>query len=381
MKKIGIVISGKEDSGGLSQYSWSLIDALKNDQFNRYIIFCEKENMVVRNSNVFEVRLISKEFNLLNKIIIFFSYLFVIRSKIIFSKKSLTIFSDIDYFIVPSASGYPHFFLGKPFVFTLHDLQDRYFPEYFSKIQIFLRRIMHRALSMRASKILCESIFVKNDIIKFLKIDTNKIHIVPGPAPKSLINFKINLSKLDIIKKKYNIQNKFIFYPAQTWKHKNHIRLIDAFEVVSSKFNDVDLVLTGAPKSNHSRVIDKIANSKISSRIKYLGYADYSELPYLYKASEFLVMPSLFESISIPIYESFSLKVPVMCSNITSIPEQVGDAALIFDPWDIKDISDKMIMYLNNQDLKEEMGLKGYKKIQNLNHYDYCKRLINIFNS
>ena len=92
-------------------------------------------------------------------------------------------------------------------------------------------------------------------------------------------------------------------------------------------------------------------------------------------------MPSLFESISIPIYESFSLKVPVMCSNITSIPEQVGDAALIFDPWDIKDISDKMIMYLNNQDLKEEMGLKGYKKIQNLNHYDYCKRLINIFNS
>ena len=105
MKKIGIVISGKEDSGGLSQYSWSLIDALKNDQFNRYIIFCEKENIVVRNSNVFEVRLISKEFNLLNKIIIFFSYLFVIRSKIIFSKKSLTIFSDIDYFIVPSASG------------------------------------------------------------------------------------------------------------------------------------------------------------------------------------------------------------------------------------------------------------------------------------
>ena len=60
---------------------------------------------------------------------------------------------------------------------------------------------MHRALSMRASKILCESIFVLNDIIKFLKIDTNKIHIVPGPAPKSLINFKINLSKLDIIKK------------------------------------------------------------------------------------------------------------------------------------------------------------------------------------
>ena len=124
--------------------------------------------------------------------------------------------------------------------------------------------------------------------------------------------------------------------------------------------------------------MDKIAKSKSSCRIKYLGYIDYSELPYLYKASEFLVMPSLFESISIPIYESFSLKVPVVCSNITSLPEQVGDAALTFDPLNIKDISDKMLMYLNNHNLKKQMSVKGHKRIQGFNHSEYCKKLLNI---
>ena len=378
MKKIGIVISGKEDSGGLSQYSWSLIDALKNDKLNKYTIFCEKENKAIINSGIFKVEIINKDFNLFNKIIIFFSYLFSIRSKIIFSSKNTSKFKDIDCFIVPSASGYPHFFLDKPFIFTLHDLQDRYFPRYFSIFQIFLRRIMHRALAMKASKILCESKSVKNDIIKFLKIDKNKIHIIPAPPPISLMNFKINSSDLIRIKKKYNISDKFILYPAQTWIHKNHIRLIDAFELVASKFNNLELVLTGAPKSNHVRVMDKIAKSKSSCRIKYLGYIDYSELPYLYKASEFLVMPSLFESISIPIYESFSLKVPVVCSNITSLPEQVGDAALTFDPLNIKDISDKMLMYLNNHNLKKQMSVKGHKRIQRFNHSEYCKKLLNI---
>jgi glycosyltransferase involved in cell wall biosynthesis len=381
MNKIGIVVSGKEDSGGISQYTCSLIDALKKDQYNKYVIFCEKENEAIKNSNFFEVRVINKQFNFWKKIIIFFLYFLIIRSKIIFSKKELTLFSDIDYFVVPTTSGYPHFFLNKPFIFTLHDLQERYLPNYFSQIQRFIKHIMYRALSISASKIICESKFVKFDIIKFLKIDKKKIVIISAPPPMSLINFKINLLKKNMIKEKYNIQNRFIFYPAQTWIHKNHIRLIDAFKVISNQFTDLDLILTGAQKSNHSKVINKIGESKLTSRIKYLGYIDYSDLPYLYKLSEFLIMPTLFESISIPIYESFSLKVPVACSNVVSLPEQVGDAALIFDPWDVNDIANKMIMYLNDSGLREKMGQKGYDRIQGFNHDSYCQKMLNIFSN
>lgn len=377
MNKVGIVISGKEQAGGVIQYICSLIDGLKKDKFNKYIIFCEKENEIIKNSS-FEVRIIKNKYNLFNKMIDLFLYLFIIRSKINIPKKDLVLFADIDYFIAPTSSIYPHFFLKKPFIVTLHDLQERYFPENFTRYERFLRWITNRALSSTASKILCESIFVKSDIIKFLNINSNKIAVIAAPPPALLLNHEINTSKIDIIKKKYNIKKKFIFYPAQTWIHKNHIRLIDAFKIVSNKFIDVDLILTGAPKSNHSNVINKIKNNNLSNRVRYLGYIDYLDLPYLYKLSEFLIMPSLFESVSIPIYESFALKVPVACSNVVALPEQVGDSALIFDPLDITDMSNKMIMYLDNQELGKKMGHKGYERIKGHNHDEYCKKLLGI---
>jgi glycosyltransferase involved in cell wall biosynthesis len=380
MNKVGIVISGRERAGGVAQYICSLIDALKKDQSNKYIIFCEKENDIIKNSS-FEIRIIKKKNNFLDKIINLILYLFIIRSKIFFSKKDLILFTDIDYFIAPATSTFPHFFLGKPFIVTLHDLQEKYFPEHFTRFERFLRWVVNRALSKSASKILCESEFVKSDIIKFLKVESNKIAVIPAPPPEALLNYKINLSKKNIIKEKYNIKNKFIFYPAQTWIHKNHERLIDAFKIVSNQFIEIDLILTGAPKSNHSTVINKIINSNLSSRIMYLGYIDYSDLPYLYKLSEFVIMPSLFESISIPIYESFALKVPVLCSNVVGLPEQVGDSALTFNPFDIKDISNKMIIYLSNKNLREQMSHKGYERIKVLNHDLYCQKLLKILSS
>jgi len=379
MNKVGIVVSGKEQAGGTIQYISSLIDALKKDQANKYIIFCEKENKVIKNSS-FEVRIIKKS-GFWKKIIMLISYLFILRSKIIFSKKDLILFSDITFFVVPSSDVFPHFFLDKPFIVTMHDFQEKYYPDNFTIFEKFLRWVFNRALSKSASKILCESTSVKSDIIKFFKVDSSKIIVIPAPPPESFLNYKINLSKENTIKKKYNIKSKFIFYPAQTWIHKNHIRLIEAFKIVSAKFFDVDLVLTGAPKSNHSKVINKIINSNLSNRIIYLGYIDYVDLPYFYKLSQFLIMPSLFESISIPIYESFSLKVPVACSNIVSIQEQVGDSVLIFNPFDINDMSNKMIMYLNNQDLREEMGRKGYERIKDFNHDIYCQKLLKILSS
>ena len=91
-------------------------------------------------------------------------------------------------------------------------------------------------------------------------------------------------------------------------------------------------------------------------------------------------MPSLFESVSIPVYESFALKVPVACSNVVSLPEQVGDAALLFDPLNIEDIVEKMMMYLNDKDLRHKMSLRGYDRVRNFNHDNYCYELVKNFN-
>jgi glycosyltransferase involved in cell wall biosynthesis len=96
--------------------------------------------------------------------------------------------------------------------------------------------------------------------------------------------------------------------------------------------------------------------------------------------SQFLVMPTLFESVSIPIYEAFALEVAVCSSNVVALPEQVGDAGIIFDPNDSSDIAEKIIMYLENDELRMQKAKVGFEKVVNFNHNEYRKKLISIIN-
>ena len=125
----------------------------------------------------------------------------------------------------------------------------------------------------------------------------------------------------------------------------------------------------------------KIKGLQLQNSVIYLGYIDYSDLPFLYKMSKFLVMPTLFESISIPIYEAFSLKVAVCCSNVVALPEQVGEAGLLFDPNNEKDIAKKMTMYLRNDELLTEKAELGCLKINSFDYETYKKSILEIINS
>jgi glycosyltransferase involved in cell wall biosynthesis len=126
--------------------------------------------------------------------------------------------------------------------------------------------------------------------------------------------------------------------------------------------------------------VQKIEVLDLKDKVKHLGYIDYEDLPYLYKMSQMLVMPSLFESVSIPIYEAFALGVPVCSSNVVALPEQVGDAGLLFDPKNEYDIAEKILMYLDNKDLMHKMAMKGCNKIANFNHNEYRKKLLYVLN-
>ena len=244
-----------------------------------------------------------------------------------------------------------------------------------------LRWLNNRALSKTADKILCESQFVKNDIVKFLGIDPNKVQVVQSPPPKCFNSSTIDANLYKIIKEKYNLPEEYIFYPAQFWPHKNHIKLLEAFGIVKKEFNDLKLVFTGSKQNNFQSVDRRIQELQLENNIVYLGYIDYSDLPFLYKMSKFLVMPTLFESISIPIYEAFSLKVAVCCSNVVALPEQVGEAGLLFDPNNENDIAEKMIMYLNDSTLLEEKASLGYLKINSFDYEAYKNNIIEIIGS
>ena len=379
MIKIGILAFGSEDIGGAYQYAQSIIDALKEDKNKNYIIFCNKNDDRFDNYKL-EVRKIDKPHNKTSeKIIRVFQQLFCIRRPWIYTKNELDIFADIDTFLSPSISIYPHFYLNKPFVFTLHDMQERYFPEFFNMKEKVVRWLSRRILTNFADKIICESSFVKKDIINFIGVDESRIYVIQSPPPEIFLNFKFEEKRFQIVKDKYNLNERFIFYPAQCWFHKNHFKLVEAFKIVSKTFDDVNLILTGSKMNNYNNLIQKIDMLSLQDRVKHLGYIDYEDLPYFYKMSQFLVMPTLFESVSIPIYEAFALEVAVCSSNVVALPEQVGDAGLIFDPNDIHDMASSMIKYLEDDNLRKEKAKQGLERVKGFNHENYRIKLLEIF--
>ena len=381
MKKIGILAFGDPKGGGVYQYTRSIIDVITQDKNNIYIVFTDANNDSFDEYNI-EIRKINKpNIFTLNKLIRFLQILLLIRKPFFFTKSEKDIFLDIDKFICPVISLYPHFYLNKPFVFTLHDMQERYYPYFFTLRDKVIRWLNNRSLSKTADKILCESQFVKSDIIKFLEADPNKVHVVQSPPPKCFNSSTIDENLYKTIKAKYNLPEEYIFYPAQFWPHKNHIKLLEAFGIVKKEFKDLKLVFTGSKQKNFQNVDRRIQELQLENDIVYLGYIDYSDLPFLYKMSKFLVMPTLFESISIPIYEAFSLKVAVCCSNVVALPEQVGEAGLIFDPNNENDIAKKMIMYLSNNKLLTEKAEQGYLKINSFDYGAYKKSILEIINS
>lgn len=376
MKKIGILAFGDKYNGGVYQYTQSIIDALKEDKTKIYIIFCNSDDDRFDHYDL-EIRKIDKTISsFFVKIVRALQFLLLIQKPLFFKKDELDKFNDIYKFISPAISAYPHFYINKPFVFTLHDMQERYYPQFFSRYERFSRWLNNQTLARSADKIICESDFVKNDIIKFTGVDANKISSIQSPPPKHFLNCKLEGEQFAKVNEKYDLPEKFIFYPAQCWLHKNHIKLLDAFKIVSKKYNDVYLILTGSQQNNFNNLMARINELELEGRVKHLGYIDYEDLPYFYKMSQFLVMPTLFESVSIPIYEAFTLEVAVCSSNVVALPEQVGGAGLIFDPYNIGDIAEKMMMYLSDVELKNEKARLGFERISGFNHDAYREKLL-----
>ena len=377
--KIGILAFGPPGAG-VYQYTQSIIDALKKDKTKDYIIFCNEGEDIYDNYGL-EVRKVTiPKTNLIEKFVRFFQFLFFIRKPWFFTQNEISKFSDIDLIVCPFVLAYPHFFLNKPFIFTLHDMQERYYPENFSKHDNIIRWIVNRALAKSAKKLICESSFVKNDIVKFIGINETKIDIIQSPPPEIFLNYKFEEKQFNIVREKYNLPENFVFYPAQCWFHKNHIKLVEAFKIVSKQIDDVNLILTGSQKNNYNNLMQRINKLNLKDKVKHLGYVDYEDLPYIYKMSKFLVMPTLFESVSIPIYEAFALEVAVCSSNTVALPEQVGDAGILFNPNDEGDIAHKMTMYLNDNSLRNAKAKLGLERVKDFNHENYKIKLLKVLN-
>jgi glycosyltransferase involved in cell wall biosynthesis len=266
---------------------------------------------------------------------------------------------------------------SRPFAYTLHDLQENYYPENFSRWQRFWRYQVHSRLLVRARRVICESSYVKTDIIRYFGVPEELTAVMAAPPLRQFLADETD-EQLQGARIRLRLPEKFLFYPAQFWTHKNHLRLIEAFREVAAEVPDLKLVLTGKKRDQYEAVMNAVDTFGLKERVCHLGYVEQGDLHAIYRLATALVMPSLFESVSIPIYEAFQVGTPVAASRILAIPEQVGDAGLLFDPTSVASIKDAILGIVRDPEAARLLGKRGRDRMAAMTPERYGAQLQNL---
>jgi glycosyltransferase involved in cell wall biosynthesis len=249
--------------------------------------------------------------------------------------------------------------LDLPVVLNLHDLQHRHFPEYFAADEIAGREKWWVQSAHRANALIAASNFVRDDLVAQLRVDRAKIFVTPD-AFQSTFFERPTPQQLADLRRKYDLPTTFFVYPAAVWPHKNHRRLIQAFVMAGIAHSQLLLTGGGQAESDLPKII---ADLNASARVRLLGRISTEELSGLYHLATALVFASEFEAWSIPIMEAMACGCPVASSNVTSLPEQVGDAGLLFDPTDVAAMAGVM-RYLAGEDrLRQALAERGFARV------------------
>ena len=177
------------------------------------------------------------------------------------------------------------------------------------------------------------------------------------------------------------LPDKYIFYPAQFWKHKNHERLITAAKHLSREAPDIHLVFVGSKKNNYETCVRLVEQLNFGESVTFLGYVPDDHMPELYRRARALVMPTFFGPTNIPPLEAFALGCPVAISDVYGIRQQVGDAALLFDPTNTAEIEDVLSRLWRDDGLCEKLVEAGFERTQGWGQQNFNARFQEIISS
>jgi glycosyltransferase involved in cell wall biosynthesis len=358
MTRVAILAMAEQRHGGTLLYTLSMIEALRKlpaDRF-QFTIFTSAGNHEFDHLDLPIVRLPSRAVLAIE----------ALRGRDVFSAADMVIAPIYSTLLLATR---------RPFVFTLHDLQEKHFPQHFSIHVRLWRDLTNRLLTRRARRIICESNFVRQDIMSHFGVPDMKIAVISAPPMSQLRDSVVSPGQVASMREKYGLPDCYVFYPAQFWPHKNHIRLVEAFALLSRDFSNCALVLTGKARDEYGRVFRRVRELNIETKVRHIGYVATEDLAALYRGATIVAVPTLFESISIPVYEAFSLGTAVCASSVVALPEQIGDGGLLFDPMSVQDIAGRMAELLRNPALRETLIQRGHRRMQEVTHDSYALRL------
>jgi glycosyltransferase involved in cell wall biosynthesis len=239
-------------------------------------------------------------------------------------------------------------------VVTLPDIQEVFYPQFFSESQLEFRKLHYPASTQAADSVITLSNYSKQTIAEHHKISQDKIFVAYPSLDQSAFQFERNQSP------NRQREQKFLFYPANTWPHKNHDVLLKALLYLKTEMKlIVPSVFAGFPVPKSYPLEKKIYGFSLSDSVRFMGYVSNEQMEHLYRNATLLCFPSLFEGFGIPVLEAMVAGCPVACANTTSLPEIAGDAGIYFNPNDPQEMAKVIRSLWENPSLRNQMAAHG----------------------
>jgi glycosyltransferase involved in cell wall biosynthesis len=281
----------------------------------------------------------------------------------------------------------PYIHLGYITIPSIHDAFCFESPEDYNKLWLWLYKNTTTPGAQRSPLVITATLYGKKQIAHYLNIAPEKL-IVVHDGPKR-VNYNTNnivddnsasiLTTLPITPANY------ILHVGSMFKRKNLVALVNAFNDVKKQgYPDLKLVLAGSFSTNtgdndHELVLETIAKHGIENDVVITGYLTDNQLGQLYDNALMYVFPSFNEGFGLPVLEAFEHNVPVLVSNNTCLPEVGGDAVVLFDPYDVNDITDKILTVLKDPELRKDMISKGQKRLKDFSWQATAKQIVDVF--
>ncbi|PYQ88563.1 MAG: glycosyltransferase family 1 protein [Acidobacteria bacterium] len=265
-------------------------------------------------------------------------------------------------------------------VVTIHDCIHLMFPQYLpNRVALAYARTSIRLAARRATRVLTVSESSKRDILRFVDTEPDKIDVIYNAFDD---RFGVEPREEDVVRvrERYQLGDEFVLYAGNVKPHKNLERLIQAFNAVRKRGLDhLKLVLIGDEISKYAALRRAVHHHQLHKYVRFLGYLPEETLAVMYRLAAVFVFPSLYEGFGLPPLEAMASGTPVVTSNLSSLPEVVGDAAMLVDPYDPQAIADGMQRVLTDERLRRELRTKGLARARQFSWETSVRRVREIY--
>jgi glycosyltransferase involved in cell wall biosynthesis len=263
----------------------------------------------------------------------------------------------------------PHYVVSPltrcPYVVTIHDCIHLRFPQYLPHRRAHLyARTMMRMAARGARRVLTVSEASKQDILTFLGVPASKVEVVYNALDERL-SVPPTETEIQLVRERYLLTSPFILYTGNIKPHKNIDRLIEAYSLLRKRgLEDVKLLIIGEEVSKFPSLRRLVHRYQLHAHVRFFGHVPDATLAALYRLAAVFVFPSLYEGFGLPPLEAMAAGAPVVTSNVSSLPEVVGDAALLIDPHDAGALANAISRVLTDGNLRADLIRRGHARVK-----------------